>query len=340
MQTIDADAKLKKFTAHMTHNTNFNLCLIFPLITLTQTHNTPIPSHLPRVRTLPITSIYHHSLTSTVQHIAKRIPFHLQSSYSNIAQPQMANRYNPPQKRAENSTANYFTPLTLNNVNTNNGASAGRVTTSPLLAQITDPASGSNIHAPQTHPSSQPHPTSQVQTQASASRSSLSPMIMTSHLRGDSTPYTPFQAPSMTLAPTPTLDRHNATFPHQTSQSQTTGLTNTSASPPPWPTPSPRFQKPFSSQAVPRSANVPSSTQKPPKPSVKHLTCFFWSEFGHCQWSDAECLYAHQFTGKVASAPVQVEVGSKSSLHPPPFTSSVLVIYSKPFLSVLLLVRV
>lgn len=61
----------------------------------------------------------------------------------------------------------------------------------------------------------------------------------------------------------------------------------------------------------------PHPKPKAAKPSVKHLTCYFWSEFGHCQWSEEDCLYAHKPTGKIASAPVQVEVGSTSSFpHP------------------------
>lgn len=44
-------------------------------------------------------------------------------------------------------------------------------------------------------------------------------------------------------------------------------------------------------------------------PSVKHLTCYFWDRYGKCKWTDAECLYAHCETGKVAGGPVQVEIG-------------------------------
>lgn len=49
-------------------------------------------------------------------------------------------------------------------------------------------------------------------------------------------------------------------------------------------------------------------------PSVKHLTCYFWDKYGKCKWGDAECLYAHFNTGKVAGGPVQVEIGRESSL--------------------------
>lgn len=153
-------------------------------------------------------------------------------------------------------------------------------------------------------------------------------MNLTSDLRGDSNPYTPLPAHSMashsTITTTPI--HHNTTAPHQTSRPQPTGLANTPAAQQPiWPTPSPRFHKPLPSQHTPTSASTPSSAQKPPKPSVKHLTCYFWSEFGHCQWSSADCLYAHAYTGKVASAPVQVEVGSKFSscrVKGPTFNSS------------------
>ncbi|PGH08994.1 hypothetical protein AJ79_05789, partial [Helicocarpus griseus UAMH5409] len=45
------------------------------------------------------------------------------------------------------------------------------------------------------------------------------------------------------------------------------------------------------------------------KPSVKHLTCWWWSEKGECRYSEQECLYAHHRTGKVADAPRQVKPG-------------------------------
>lgn len=259
----------------------------------------------------------------------------------------MANRYNPPQKRPANITANYFTPLTItSDANTNSNASisasARHIPTSltfpqaPASAPASGPASaptpGTYIHALRTHPSSPAPTTMQPQMPASATLPSALTTHSSSHLRGDSTPYTPIQPSSMTSPSSTAPNQPNLTLPHQTSRPQTAGLTSMPALQPTWPTPSPRCQKPLPSQPTLSSANVQSSTQKQPKPSVKHLTCYFWSEFGHCQWSSNECLYAHWYTGKVANAPVQVEVGSKSSLHKrPPFPS--LFFFFFPFIS-------
>lgn len=235
----------------------------------------------------------------------------------------MANRYNPPQKRPAQSTANYFTPLTLtSNTNTGVGANAGasasasRVNVSTAFPPIPTREQGPtmNIHAPYTHPSSGPHTTLHPQTQASPLSFSGLTMHSPSHLRGDSSPYMPIQAPSMTSPSITTPTQPSTTLPHQALRPRTAGIPNMLVAQPTWPTPSPRFQNPLPPQPTPSSTHARSSTQKQPKPSVKHLTCFFWSEFGHCQWSSTECLYAHWFTGKVASAPVQVEVGSKSFL--------------------------
>ncbi|KAK6368151.1 hypothetical protein LTS17_009892 [Exophiala oligosperma] len=43
--------------------------------------------------------------------------------------------------------------------------------------------------------------------------------------------------------------------------------------------------------------------------SVKHLTCFWWWEKGHCRFSDEDCLYSHYDTGHHTSAPRQVIPG-------------------------------
>ncbi|KAL8964540.1 MAG: hypothetical protein Q9183_004382 [Haloplaca sp. 2 TL-2023] len=44
-------------------------------------------------------------------------------------------------------------------------------------------------------------------------------------------------------------------------------------------------------------------------PSVKHLTCYFYANFGRCKRSDAECNYAHFYTGKVADNPMKRKKG-------------------------------
>lgn len=45
------------------------------------------------------------------------------------------------------------------------------------------------------------------------------------------------------------------------------------------------------------------------KPSVKHLTCFWWKEKGDCRFKEEDCLYAHRDTGIYADAPRQVAAG-------------------------------
>ncbi|KAK5133228.1 hypothetical protein LTR08_008063 [Meristemomyces frigidus] len=43
-----------------------------------------------------------------------------------------------------------------------------------------------------------------------------------------------------------------------------------------------------------------------PKHFTQPLTCFYWHKNGFCTKSDEECLYAHYYTGVVASSPVSV----------------------------------
>ncbi|KAL8828092.1 MAG: hypothetical protein Q9191_002790 [Dirinaria sp. TL-2023a] len=50
--------------------------------------------------------------------------------------------------------------------------------------------------------------------------------------------------------------------------------------------------------------------------SMKHLTCYFWSENGHCKYSEADCLYSHTDTGRLAGPPTQIEPGGYLSLAP------------------------
>ncbi|KAK2804662.1 hypothetical protein FQN50_006501 [Emmonsiellopsis sp. PD_5] len=79
---------------------------------------------------------------------------------------------------------------------------------------------------------------------------------------------------------------------------------------------------PYNAAQIARSQSVPQiATQGRPrtatptargsKPSVKHLTCWWWNEKGQCRYSEKECLYAHRQTesGKVADAPRQVRPG-------------------------------
>ncbi|OAX84085.1 hypothetical protein ACJ72_01543 [Emergomyces africanus] len=59
-----------------------------------------------------------------------------------------------------------------------------------------------------------------------------------------------------------------------------------------------------------RSESGPSTSgSRKERPSVKHLTCWWWNEKGQCRYSVDECLYAHHETGRVADAPRQVKPG-------------------------------
>ena len=74
----------------------------------------------------------------------------------------------------------------------------------------------------------------------------------------------------------------------------------------------PAATTPYTVQSWRPGANQPSNgASATSPPSVKHLTCYFWDKYGKCKWTDAECLYAHYQTGKVAGGPVQVEIGRK-----------------------------
>ncbi|KAK2766067.1 hypothetical protein FQN54_007582 [Arachnomyces sp. PD_36] len=52
-----------------------------------------------------------------------------------------------------------------------------------------------------------------------------------------------------------------------------------------------------------------SSSDNSNKPSVKHLTCWWWYEKGQCRYRESDCLYAHHDTGLVADAPRQIKPG-------------------------------
>jgi hypothetical protein len=75
--------------------------------------------------------------------------------------------------------------------------------------------------------------------------------------------------------------------------------------------------RPSSLPATPRSRKLSprprSGTPHPHgKPSVKHLTCFWWKEKGDCRFSEEDCLYAHHDTGLYADPPRQVTPGGKT----------------------------
>lgn len=69
------------------------------------------------------------------------------------------------------------------------------------------------------------------------------------------------------------------------------------------------------SRRSPRSRKSSSSHPGTPhpygKPSVKHLTCFWWKEKGDCRFKEEDCLYAHHDTGLYADPPRQVIPGGE-----------------------------
>lgn len=56
------------------------------------------------------------------------------------------------------------------------------------------------------------------------------------------------------------------------------------------------------------------------KPSVKHLTCFWWKEKGDCRFKEEDCLYAHRDTGLYADPPRQVIPGGEIQVVQRPST--------------------
>jgi hypothetical protein len=104
----------------------------------------------------------------------------------------------------------------------------------------------------------------------------------------------------------------------QRSSSQTTLNSSRASSRPRTPTSSAFAGSKAPNRSLARSSSLPSSpksrraTPHPHgKPSVKHLTCFWWKVKGDCRFSEGDCLYAHRDTGLLADAPRQVTPGGK-----------------------------
>ncbi len=62
---------------------------------------------------------------------------------------------------------------------------------------------------------------------------------------------------------------------------------------------------PITATTAPAAPAATASTTSP-FPPVKHLTCYFWANFGRCKRSDQECNYAHFHTGKMAANPAEL----------------------------------
>lgn len=63
------------------------------------------------------------------------------------------------------------------------------------------------------------------------------------------------------------------------------------------------------SSASNSGSSRPSTPHQNGKPSVKHLTCFWWKDKGDCRFKEEDCLYAHHDTGLYADPPRQVNPG-------------------------------
>ena len=64
------------------------------------------------------------------------------------------------------------------------------------------------------------------------------------------------------------------------------------------------------------STSRPGTPNPHGKPSVKHMTCFWWKDKGECRFSEEDCLYSHHDTGLYADPPRQVLPGGKSTSTP------------------------
>jgi hypothetical protein len=73
-----------------------------------------------------------------------------------------------------------------------------------------------------------------------------------------------------------------------------------------------------------KSSSNPGTPHPHGKPSVKHLTCFWWKEKGDCRFKEEDCLYAHRDTGLYADPPRQVIPGGEFQVaqHPQCFIVS------------------
>lgn len=81
------------------------------------------------------------------------------------------------------------------------------------------------------------------------------------------------------------------------------------------PTPSHVSRARETAMSLPNSPKSRPATPHPyGKPSVKHLTCFWWKVKGDCRFSEIDCLYAHHDTGLLADAPRQVTPGGEHVL--------------------------
>ena len=144
---------------------------------------------------------------------------------------------------------------------------------------------------------------------------------------------TPMHLSTLTASPAdpePMSPSQSQDTPFKRSCSQTSLNSSRNASRPRTPTPASSGLKgkgrPIpGSTSLPSSPKVRSATPHPyGKPSVKHLTCFWWKVKGSCRFVEDDCLYAHRDTGLLADAPRQVAPGGEHRcMHLSAFTDPV-----------------
>lgn len=66
------------------------------------------------------------------------------------------------------------------------------------------------------------------------------------------------------------------------------------------------------SSSVPAAMNTTAKKTVNSTSSVRHMTCFWWKEKGHCSKSSDDCAYAHYDTGLYTRAPQHLFPGEKA----------------------------
>ncbi|EGE86125.2 hypothetical protein BDDG_09070 [Blastomyces dermatitidis ATCC 18188] len=120
--------------------------------------------------------------------------------------------------------------------------------------------------------------------------------VGTQHVHNNGNQYLPMRPSAFTRGQQPEVQQ-----PYQNFQFQTQSQIQSAAQAQQRNTPLQSLQPSESRQST--------SGSRRDRPSVKHLTCWWWNEKGQCKYSVDECLYAHHKTGKVADAPRQVKPG-------------------------------
>ncbi|KAL8825617.1 MAG: hypothetical protein Q9170_007724 [Blastenia crenularia] len=112
--------------------------------------------------------------------------------------------------------------------------------------------------------------------------------------------------PNPALYPEP----NQSTF--QTPRASSSTVLNPTSAPAPPPTALPALSTaPTTPAPQTPSTSTEATAAAPPFPPVKHLTCYFWANFGRCKRSDEACNYAHWHTGRMAVNPAELRKGRR-----------------------------